>query len=227
VDGLLYVVFGSQIKSFSDNEAKKLSAAKVPFVVLHGISKLAMNFNNVGFNEYQALYQGTEYLIKQGHTDILFLSRDLGTTMPFIESKNGFGQALNDNGITNHRTLIFQDGGFTDGCQQLRKLKAQGALPTAIISYNDFYALSTIRCLEEMGVRVPDDVGLVAGGEIYSDEGMQKALMGKSLTVVRQPVMERGKRAVELLIDMIENPEAHKKPETILFEPELIRRETA
>jgi len=27
--------------------------------------------------------------------------------------------------------------------------------------------------------------------------------------------------------DVVENPEAHKDPETVIFEPELIRRETA
>jgi LacI family transcriptional regulator len=221
------VVFGSQIKSFSKNEAKKLTSAGVPFVVVHGISTLKMDYNNVGFNEYQAGYLGTEYLVKQGHKDILLLSRDLGTTIPFIELKDGFRQALTDHDIHQQRSLIFKDAGFIDGCLQLKEIKDTGKLPTAIVTYNDFYALSTIRCLEGIGIRVPEDVAIVAGGEIYSDEGMQKALMGKSLTVVRQPVMERGKRAVELLIDIVENPETHQKPETIIFEPELIRRETA
>jgi len=91
---------------------------------------------------------------------------------------------------------------------------------TAMFCFNDIAAIGAIRALKDSGRSVPQDVSVVGFDDILS-----AAYSTPSLTTVRQPLHEMGKRGAEVLLDRIANRDKEYPPE-ITMEPELIVRES-
>jgi DNA-binding LacI/PurR family transcriptional regulator len=91
---------------------------------------------------------------------------------------------------------------------------------TAIFCFNDIAAIGAIRALKDAGLSVPGDVAVVGFDDIQS-----AAYSTPSLTTVRQPLMEMGKRGAQILLERIANPEAQFEAE-IVMAPELVIRES-
>jgi LacI family transcriptional regulator len=91
---------------------------------------------------------------------------------------------------------------------------------TAIFCFNDIAAIGAIRALKEAGLAVPGDVSVVGFDDIQSG-----AYSTPSLTTVRQPLMEMGKRGAQVLLDRIANREK-EYPSEIVMAPELVVRES-
>jgi DNA-binding LacI/PurR family transcriptional regulator len=91
---------------------------------------------------------------------------------------------------------------------------------TAIFCFNDIAAIGAIRALRDAGISVPNDVSVVGFDDILS-----AAYSTPSLTTVRQPLFEMGKRGAEVLLDRIANREK-EYPGEIVVVPELVVRES-
>jgi LacI family transcriptional regulator len=91
---------------------------------------------------------------------------------------------------------------------------------TAVFCFNDISAIGAIRALKDAGLSVPGDVSVVGFDDILS-----AAYSTPSLTTVRQPLAEMGRRGAKALLERI----ADKKkafPTDIFMESELIIRES-
>jgi LacI family transcriptional regulator len=75
--------------------------------------------------------------------------------------------------------------------------------PTALFAANNFIAIGVLHALEELGLRVPDDVAVVG-----FDDLPQAMVTFPFLTVAAQPAMEMGRLAVEMLVARIADPDA-------------------
>jgi DNA-binding LacI/PurR family transcriptional regulator len=91
---------------------------------------------------------------------------------------------------------------------------------TAIFCFNDIAAIGAIRALKDAGLTVPGDVSVVGFDDIQS-----AAYSTPSLTTVRQPLMEMGKRGAQMLLDRIANREK-EYPSEIVMTPDLVIRES-
>ena len=95
------------------------------------------------------------------------------------------------------------------------------ALPEAIYFGADNTAIGGMIALGEVGIRIPEDIRIVG----FDDDklwGVDREL--KKLTTIRQPLYEMGKKAAEILLEQIHDPETSRK--RIVLRPELIVRET-
>jgi LacI family transcriptional regulator len=92
---------------------------------------------------------------------------------------------------------------------------------TAIFCFNDISAIGAIRALAEAGLRVPADVSVVGFDDIQS-----AAFHTPSLTTVRQPLNEMGKRGARILLDRIANPENTDLVAEVTIQPEFVVRES-
>lgn len=91
---------------------------------------------------------------------------------------------------------------------------------TAVFCFNDIAAIGAMRALKEAGLRVPEDVSVVGFDDILS-----AAYSTPSLTTVRQPLTEMGKRGAQILLDRIGDREK-EFPAEVVMEPELVVRES-
>jgi LacI family transcriptional regulator len=91
---------------------------------------------------------------------------------------------------------------------------------TAIFCFNDIAAIGAIRALKDAGLAVPGDVSVVGFDDILS-----AAYFTPSLTTVRQPLTEMGKRGAQMLLERIANRDS-EYPSEIVMAPELVVRES-
>ena len=91
---------------------------------------------------------------------------------------------------------------------------------SAIFCFNAIAAIGAIRALKDAGLSTPGDVSVVGFDDIQS-----AAYSTPSLTTVRQPLLEMGKRGAQVLLERIANREK-EFPSEIVMAPELIVRES-
>ncbi|MBW3554878.1 MAG: substrate-binding domain-containing protein, partial [Gemmatimonadetes bacterium] len=112
------------------------------------------------------------------------------------------------------------EDGYRTGLRYFRERPA-GDRPTAVTCYNDLVALGVCRALEELRLRVPEDVSVVG----YDDLQLIDYLSSTSrLTTVHVPKFEVGRTAAEILYQEIERGAA--KPRKVYLHAELVVRET-
>ena len=89
--------------------------------------------------------------------------------------------------------------------------------PDAIITTSDKLSTGCLKTLIRRGLKVPEDIALAG----FSNSDIAE-LLNPSLTVVRQPAMEMGRAATELLLQLIENKRPVTQFEKRILTPELI-----
>jgi DNA-binding LacI/PurR family transcriptional regulator len=108
------------------------------------------------------------------------------------------------------------------GYKATRDLLVAGEQFTALFAFNDICAMGAIRALHEFGLRVPEDVSVLGFDDIES-----AAYQTRGLTTVQQPLREMGKTAAQVILNRIlKGNAAERESEQILFEPQLVIRET-
>ena len=89
--------------------------------------------------------------------------------------------------------------------------------PTAIFAASDTQALGVLEAAQDQRLRVPEDLSVVGYDDIEISEYI-------GLTTMRQLLYESGKRGVELLLEVLEDPAVKARCEVL--PTELIVRQT-
>lgn len=106
------------------------------------------------------------------------------------------------------------------GARGAEQLLAMSPRPSAVFCANDLLALGVLQVMVREGVRVPEDMAIVG----YDDIDFAAAA-AVPLTSVRQPRMQIGRTAAELVLEEARVPEQHRH-RNVLFTPELVARES-
>ncbi len=114
------------------------------------------------------------------------------------------------------------EGGFTvaGGQQAMARLLAEAPDLDGVFAGNDLMAQGALLTLAGRGRRVPGEVAVVG----FDDSSVALACR-PPLTTVRQPVEEMAAEVARLLLARIEDPA--QPPSSVIFEPTLVRRESA
>ena len=91
--------------------------------------------------------------------------------------------------------------GRCQGRRMAAKLLAMPDPPTAIVADSDTQAFGALEAARAAGCRVPEDLSLIG----YDDIDMAEVL---GLTTIRQLLFESGRLGMELLLDLLQNPQA-------------------
>ena len=91
--------------------------------------------------------------------------------------------------------------------------------PTAIFATNNFVAIGAMRALKDAGLRVPEDMSVVA-----FDDLPMAITIDPFFTVADQPAYEMGQKATELLLDRLAGEAPEGFQEIVLPAPVIVRR---
>jgi len=141
----------------------------------------------------------TRHLLELGHRRIAFLAG-----RPDLESarqrEQGYCRALSDAGLPVDPNLIrVGDYELEMSQEPARQLLTLDDRPTAVFAANDLSAMQTMHVARTLGLAIPGDVSVVGFDNIP-----ESALIEPPLTTIDQSIQEMGRRAVELLIAVIE-----------------------
>lgn len=173
--------------------------------------------NYVSIDNVAAAQTAVEHLIKQGRRRIATITGNLNIS-DGEDRLTGYRKALEASGIAYDADLVISaQFNRHHGYMGMKELLDRNF--DAIFAANDAIALGIMQAASELGLRIPDDFALVG----FDDLNIAIQLT-PPLTTIRQPILEKGARAADLLIDLIEGKV--KTPKTILLPTELIVRES-
>ena len=134
----------------------------------------------------------------------------------------GYRRALEDKGIPIEPELI-RIGSFSrqHGAKGTRELLQLAEPPTVIFAGSNRILMGTLFALREQGLRVPNDVSVVA-----FDDAEWLSVCTPPITAVDIAIEEMARLAVDLLQRRITSPKNQHKPVTYLLSTSLIERES-
>jgi LacI family transcriptional regulator len=135
------------------------------------------------------------------------------------ERLEGYRRAFNRAGHTVEQELVRRaDYKESGGHEAALSLLTARKPPDALFVANNPMAIGALRAIRELGLRVPQDVAMVA-----FDDSPWCALTSPQLTVVAQPAYEIGRVAAELLVTAGDK----RASRTIVLTPQLVVRESS
>jgi LacI family transcriptional regulator len=192
VDGVLLVP-----ASPSSRSVRLLRGKGIPVVVLDRRVRVPQVDVVRGDSEAGA-FELVRHLIGLGHSRIAVLGGPPKVSTS-VDRIAGYRRALAAAGIGVDRELV-RNGGYNvaAGYSMASEVLALSPIPSALFAANNFIAAGALTALRHVGLKVPDDVSVVAFDDLPTNW-----LADPFLTVAAQPAYELGQRAAELLLDRI------------------------
>ena len=213
VEGVLITPAAADLATLSG-----LKTRGVPTVLLDR-KATADEFCSVTVDDVRGGELAARHLFETGHAEVVFVNGPI-TIRQCRDRRQGVRKAVRS--VTKSHEVEVTElsvGALTvrHGEEAVERILAMSPRPTAVMCANDLLALGVLRALAARGVRVPDDLAVVG-----YDDLIFGSMLSPALTSVRQPALELGVAAAELLLDEVRNPD-HRHRE-VRFEPELIVR---
>lgn len=189
----------------------------IKFVVVERPAQYADRISYVTIDNISAAVMVVNYFIGLGRQRIAHVAGRYNN-IDAQDRITGYRMALEQAGRQYEECLV-QNGNFTraGGYQATKRLLE--FKPDAIFAAHDQMAIGVVQALHDSGVCVPDDVAVIGFDDLPTATGIIP-----HITTVRQPVTEKGARATELLLNLIEG--SVKEPQQIILPTELIVRQS-
>ena len=209
LDGVLV-----QSGQIGDHLIDRLVNSTLPLVVA-GRPFNTTDLSYIDVDNVQAAFQAVSHLVTLGYRRIGTISGMTNSTVS-LDRKEGYLKALLEHGLVVDKDLIVE-GDFSEASGYRAMELLLPAQPEAIFAASDLMALGAMRFVREAGLRVPDDIAFVG-----FDDLPQASLADPPLTTIHQPITEFGMKAVEILIDLIED--GAKSMQRVIMDTELVIR---
>jgi LacI family transcriptional regulator len=209
VDGLIVCVSQNTIERSTFDHIRNL---EIPLVFFDRQVE-GLDFSSVTFDDRTGALAAMNAIIEEGYTRIAHIA---GYTTSSIGRNRslGYTRGLQINGIDVDPGWIIE-GGFEvkDGYEAFLKLYRLGNLPEVILAVNDRAALGIYRAAAELGINIPNDIGVAAFG---FNEIAQT--FSPSLAVINQDPRRIGKAAADLLMATIDTEERARTQHIMIVE---------
>lgn len=207
------------VPSNSNADLGVLVARNVPVVTADRRLK-SYDVDCVLVDNVRGAKQAVSHLIENGFRRIACITGPMESTTG-AERYAGYRFAHEEAGFAVYDSLV-QTGSFTEseGHAAMRRLLALRNRPDAIFTANNLMTIGALHAIDEAGLIVPDDVGIVG-----FDDMSWASLVRPPLTSVAQPSYELGAETARLLLSRIEGYAGG--PRTVMLSPSLIVRESS
>lgn len=218
VDGLIIVGLNEQ-----HHEVMPLRKRSIPFVIVDGDAETVPSVNS---EDETSAYDSAAHLLKQGHREVMILAfetpdRHLDKTFYGVGARRtwGYQRAFAEYDLAwPERAFLPTAGSIEGGARRFATAWDEGHRPTAVLTASDVIALGVLQAARQRGIQIPGDLELIG----YDDIPLA-ALSCPALSTVRQPIIEKGRLAADLLVAALNDEPG---TEQIVLTSELILRET-
>ncbi|MEM7551226.1 MAG: LacI family DNA-binding transcriptional regulator [Bacteroidota bacterium] len=218
VDGMLVSI---SRETTNMEHLKEIQDRGVPLVFFDRVFE-GIDASQVVVDDEKGAYDATCHLIEMGYQDIAHVSGPPGLLISKMRM-NGYKKALQEHNIDVREDLIFEAsmGSKEEAYEKIKSKLVNGLKLDAVFAHSDMCAYGALLAVQESGMKVPEDCGIVG----FSDWQFS-AFLNPSLTTVMQPGYEMGRAAAELFIKESKTEE-DVSPEKIVLSTELIIRDSS
>lgn len=216
VDGIL--IYNLIWHEAVTEDIRGLQSRNIPFVFINKFLDKP-EINAVGTDNFDSVSLLVDHLVGLGHRKFAILCGDL-TSVDGRERQDAFHACLARHGLSLEADMSMCPFWHEEPAyEQAKRLLQRPDRPSVIFSCNDTMAVGAIRAAHELGLRVPEDVAI---------SGFDDSELGRRctppLTTIRPSTFKVGVKAVELLMQVIQDPK--HPPEQIRMKSELIIRQS-
>jgi LacI family transcriptional regulator len=170
-------------------------------------------------NNYKATVLVTEHLLKQGYKNIALIAYN--TEMHHILDRiSGYEDTMKNAGLVSyiHVKKVNILNPKPDIWKALEEL-IHAEHVDAVIFLTNMLAMNGLYCLNEMNVKIPEDIAVVGfnGNDAFN-------LFYSPITYVKQPIEQIAKEAIDILIKRIKKSNYKLR---VFWEPELVIQESS
>ena len=198
--------------------AESFHDAGVP--VVHSFGRYSKNpaVNVVGIDNKEAGRMAARALIDCGYKHIAMLAGP-ETATSTEDRMFGFLDALKDHRNIKVTTSFAEDYSFDAGWAEMNRLLEAGNVADGYFCGDDVLSIGALSALQEKGLKVPQDVGLVGLNDMEIARWRNI-----NLTTIRQPISEVVRISIEMVVDMLEY--RNRIPNSTLLSCDLVHRNT-
>ena len=205
----------------NDARIAYLLAQDFPFAAF-GRTQTEGGYACVDIDGELGMFNATQHLIELGHRDIAIILPPVDL-MFTVYRRAGFYRAMRAHGLGVEPSWeesgdLTERGGYAAACHLLERARR----PTAIIAGNDLMAIGAMRAAREHGLSVGRELSVVGFDDITLAEHANPPL-----TTVRQPIYEVGQRVCRMLVQVLAGKSMAEEGYQVLFEPELVIRDSS
>ena len=175
---------------------------------------------SVRIDDYKGGFMATAHLIEQGYRDIVHITSDQELLIA-KERLRGYQDALLKQGLPIRPELIIKGNFSTDQSRQsILELLEKKIRFDAVFAFEDFTALGALQVLQEKGIRVPQEVGVIG----FANESFG-SLITPSLSTVDQQTVRMGEIAAELFLESLKAGPGPGR--VVMLDPDLVVRNSS
>jgi LacI family transcriptional regulator len=155
-------------------------------------------------DDFQGAYEGALHLIRQGHRNIAYIEYNRPDLPSVLADRFiGFKKAIDEHSLDfpPHFRVTIDLYNMGELVSRLEGLLKQGERPTALFAHDDYLAARITVALGTLGLKVPDDVSIIAPGDTldYNQPYIPR------ITTMKIDTDMLGKLAGELMINRLQN----------------------
>lgn len=208
IDGMIIEPSESNIYSNHMEIFEKFDEYHIPYVFIHSVYPHLKEKPSIVIDDELGMYLVTKYLIELGHKQLVGIFKmDDGQG---LARHTGFVKALNEGGILYDPKMIIWFHTVDKKIKpqaEIKEMMAKGIKFDSVVCYNDEIAYLIIRSLQEMGMRVPEDISVTGFDHSHLASGNSVGI-----TTLEHPKEQLGVMAAKLLLEQINGvPEERSK----------------
>jgi LacI family transcriptional regulator len=172
----------------------------------------------VGLDNYNGTFDAVAFLVKGSRKNIALVTLSSEQTQ-MAERQSGYLAAVEELGLSPLILKVsFENDTETTVAQCIQFIREHPGLD-AIIFATNYLALSGIKAISDLGLKIPSDISLIA----FDDHDVFK-IYNPTISAISQPLDELAKQLFKTLLDKLENKVRLKDVSKVIIQPELISR---
>ena len=220
VDGLLISLAKETSKKADFSHFTKLLQRQFPLVFFDRIPP-ELPVDKVIVDDVEGGYQATSHLIHKGCKNIAILTTPEHISVGY-DRERGYKKALREAHLPLDESLIIRIDERQSVVNQVDKLfSLERKIPDAIFSVNENYAALAMKLAKQYEIKIPEEIRIVG----FTDGIISKSLT-PTLTTIAQHGFEMGERAMEILLERMENKDMFDKQIVSVITTNLIERQS-
>jgi LacI family transcriptional regulator len=211
------VIASVSMETVDSEHFRKLKNYRIPLVLFDRVCP-DVNVSKVTVNNFEVLGDAVDILVRKGYKRIAHISGTDSINV-FRDRQAGYLAGIKRHKLDYQRVMII-DTDFTieEGRKIAEKLFNEEVKPDALICDSHFLTLGVILKINELGLKMPEEIGLAGFGDNpYVD------LFNANVISIIQPDDAIARAAFDLILKKIENSD-DEKTESLTFSAKIIER---
>lgn len=156
------------------------------------------NMNHISIDCKSAIYEMTNYLVQEGHKNIVYVSDFEDRTSVEEDKIAGYLKSIEDNELNYSKIYVVGGNKHSKAYELGKSLVKETGEFTAVVCSNDEIAIGIMDSMIDNGIKVPDEVSVVGFGNIREGKFVRP-----ELTTIGEPYYDVGAVGMRMLIKMI------------------------